>query len=137
MAKKTERPWGEFEVLSEFQVDTDMYSDLPGTDVVIKKLTVKPGKRLSYQTHKLRREKWVIVQGRGIVVKDDLERWVSKGSVVEIRQGVKHRIINKHTEVDLILVEVSEGQFDENDIERLADDYGRAKPKRKPAKAKR
>lgn len=137
MGKKTERPWGEFETLAEFKVDTDMYSDLPGTDVVIKRLTVKPEQRLSYQTHKMRREKWVIVQGRGILVKDDLERWVSKGSVVEIRQGVKHRIINKHTEVDLILVEVSEGKFDENDIERLADDYGRAKPKRKPAKAKR
>jgi len=137
MGKKTERPWGEFEILSEFQVDTDMYSDLPGTDVVIKKLTVKPGKSLSYQTHQKRREKWVVVQGRGKVVKNDLETWVSKGSVVEIRQMAKHRIINNHTEVELILVEVSEGKFDENDIERISDEYGRAKPKRKPAKAKR
>jgi mannose-6-phosphate isomerase-like protein (cupin superfamily) len=128
---KEERPWGEFEVLAEFNVDTDMYSDLEGTDVVIKKITVKPGQRLSYQSHEQRREKWVFVQGRGVVVKDDQESWVSKGSVVQIRQGVKHRIQNKHESVDLVFVEVCEGTFDEKDIIRYSDDYGRAKPPRK------
>jgi len=135
MAKNTKdkekRPWGEYEVLAEFEIDDDVYSDLNGKDVVIKKITVKPGERLSYQSHTKRREKWVFVQGRGIVVKDDQETWVSKGSVVQIRQGVKHRVQNKHEELDLIFVEISDGEFDEKDITRYSDDYGRAKKPRK------
>jgi mannose-6-phosphate isomerase-like protein (cupin superfamily) len=125
-----EREWGSFEVIGEFEIDNDIFSDLKGADVVIKKISVNPGEILSYQSHEKRRETWLIVQGRGIVIKDGLETWVSKGSQVRIKQGAKHRIKNTETELPLIFVEVCEGVFDEKDIIRYEDKYGRKDKKR-------
>ena len=53
-----ERPWGSFEILSEFEIDNLAFSEEQGYEVVIKKIVVKPGQRLSYQFHKKRKEKW-------------------------------------------------------------------------------
>jgi len=104
-------------VLSEFVTDDG--------EVVIKKIIVKPNQRLSYQSHQKRDERWFFVQGSGVVVKDDAEYPVKQGSVIEIPVGAKHRAANSDSITNLIFVEVSEGKFDENDITRHEDDYGR------------
>jgi mannose-6-phosphate isomerase-like protein (cupin superfamily) len=113
-----ERPWGTFEVLHEFnQADK--------SEVVIKKITVHPGKRLSLQSHKKRREHWLVVAGEGTVVLDDEEVKVSADHKILVNLGTKHRIINNHPKDNLIFIEVSLGEFDENDIVRYEDDFGR------------
>lgn len=120
-----ERPWGSFEVIKEFEVE-EGYTDFPGQEIVIKKIIVKPGQMLSYQSHEKRRETWFVIQGHGKVMKDDEEILVSKGSVTLIKERTKHRIGNTSNNLNLIFIEISEGNFDENDIVRYSDDYGRA-----------
>jgi len=107
------RPWGGYEVLS----------DAPTHKV--KRLTVDPGQRLSYQRHAHRAEHWFVVGGEGVVTLDGEERPVAAGSAVDVPLGVAHRIASTGTE-PLVLVEVQHGtSFGEDDIERLDDDYGR------------
>ena len=109
-----DRPWGSFDVLA----------DEPHTKV--KRLTVKPGQRLSLQSHKLRDEHWVVVAGTAEVTLDDKTLGLSYGQHVYVRRGVKHRIANKGS-VPLEIVEVQTGDaFPEEDIERFEDDYHRA-----------
>lgn len=50
---------------------------------------------------------------------------VAKESKIHVPLKTKHRIINTHSEKHLIFIEVSMGEFDENDIERFEDDFGR------------
>jgi len=128
------REWGTFEVIGEFEIDNDIFSSIRGADVVIKKITVNPGEILSYQSHEKRKETWLIVQGRGIVIKDGLETHVSKGCIVKIKPKIKHRIKNTEVDLPLIFVEVCEGIFDEKDIIRYEDKYGRAETKSKSRK---
>jgi mannose-6-phosphate isomerase-like protein (cupin superfamily) len=114
------RPWGSFEILSQFPVSE------PGfTDVCVKRLTVKPEKRLSYQSHKQRNEHWFFVQGEGKVILNDKEIAVKVGSFVDIKIGDKHRVVNTSKDVDLIFIESQTGHYDEADIERFEDDFGR------------
>lgn len=115
-----ERPWGKFEILTQFKIDGGKERD-----VCVKKHTVKPGARLSYQSHQQRSEHWFFVQGEGRVVLNDMEHHVRPGSSVEIPMGAKHRIINTSDKEELILIEITTGHFDENDIQRFEDDYGR------------
>jgi len=111
-----ERPWGKFEVL---------YS---GFDTKVKRITVNPGHRLSYQYHHKRSERWVVVSGKGIFTLDDtVIDDVESGDVLNIPVGAKHRIENNGTE-PLVFVEVQLGEsFEENDIVRISDDYSRIK----------
>jgi mannose-6-phosphate isomerase len=113
------RPWGSYEILSEFKVNQ------PGfLDVCVKKITVKPKARLSYQVHKQRAEHWFVVEGQGTVILNGAEIPVSVGSSVDIKIGDKHRAINTSETQDLIFIETQTGHYDEADIERLEDDYG-------------
>jgi mannose-6-phosphate isomerase len=107
------RPWGGYEVLS----------DVPSHKV--KRLTVEPGQRLSYQRHAQRAEHWFVVGGEGVVTLDGVERAVATGSAVDVPIGTAHRIQSTGSE-PLVFVEVQLGTyFGEDDIERLDDDYGR------------
>ena len=65
------RPWGGYEVLS----------DAPTHKV--KRLTVEPGQRLSYQRHSHRSEHWFVVGGEGVVTLDGVERRVSAGDAID------------------------------------------------------
>jgi mannose-6-phosphate isomerase-like protein (cupin superfamily) len=67
------------------------------------------------------------VPGRGTVILDGEPNVVVSGSGINIPVGTKHRVINDNETQDLVFVEISSGQFDEDDIERYEDDYGRAK----------
>src|ERR1700728_4828782 len=107
------RPWGGFEILS----DADSHK--------VKRLTVEPGHRLSYQRHAHRSEHWFIVRGTGQVTIDGRSHSVHPGTAVDVPLGVAHRIENSGSE-PLVFIEVQHGiSFDEDDIERLEDDYGR------------
>lgn len=114
MTNMTERPWGGYRILA-------------GTDAAaVKILTVNPGARLSLQVHQLRSEEWTPVSpGLKAQVGDEIIE-LTPFCTYRIPVGAVHRIINDSTEVGHI-VEVLFGVYDEEDIERLEDDYGRGK----------
>ena len=113
MLEKSERPWGRYEVLQE------------GATYKVKSIHVNPGKRLSYQRHQKRSEHWYITQGNGEVTLDGKVELVSPGSIIQVPQGMLHRISNTGS-TELIFVEVQTGSyFGEDDIERVEDDFGR------------
>ncbi len=114
-----ERPWGNFTVLSEMQEQGT------SNDVIIKRLEVYPGKRLSYQRHKFRAEHWFAVSGQGLAVVNDVNMALEPGKSVQIAIGDKHRLDNREGTEPLIVIEVITGVFDEYDNERLDDDYNR------------
>ena len=109
----SQRPWGGYVVL----VDE--------ADHKVKSLVVKPGKRLSYQTHAKRSEHWFIVRGHGAVTLDGDVQRVGPGDAIDVSVGTAHRIENDGEE-ELLFIEVQHGEsFAEDDIVRLEDDYGR------------
>ena len=113
MLEKSERPWGRYEVLQE------------GATFKVKSIYVTVGKRLSYQRHQKRSEHWYVTQGSGEVTLDGKISPVSPGSVIEVPQGVLHRVHNTGN-IELIFIEVQTGTyFGEDDIERVEDDFGR------------
>ncbi len=108
------RPWGSYLVLD----------DEAGHKV--KRITVQPGCRLSYQRHSRRSEHWFVVSGRGTVVLDGVEHPVSAGTAIDVPVGTAHRMQNAG-ETELVFIEVQHGDyFGEDDIARLEDDYGRS-----------
>lgn len=115
------RPWGEFETLSHEKVKDDSGVQ---SDLVIKKITVHPGKRLSYQSHVGRNENWNFLSGEGVATLEGKEVKVKSGSNILVKKGQKHRISNIGNS-DLVFIEESTGDFDEDDIIRYEDDFGR------------
>jgi mannose-6-phosphate isomerase len=109
-----ERPWGNYTVL---------YSD---ETCQVKKLVVNPGKRISLQSHKFRAEHWFVVRGQGITQLDGAEIILNPGDSIDIPIESKHRI-SCNSEMDLVFIEVQTGSsFEEDDIVRYQDDFGRS-----------
>jgi glycosyltransferase involved in cell wall biosynthesis len=114
-ARKASPPWGKWEVL----LDEPNYK--------VKRITVLPGKRLSYQKHSKRKEHWMVVEGMAVVTLDDKEICLKKGETVDIPQEAAHRIANRENK-QMTFIEIQQGEyFGEDDIVRLEDDYGRAR----------
>ena len=114
LSECTERPWGWY--ASTFAVE----------GFKTKVFVVKPGQRLSLQSHNHRKELWSIVAGEGICTVDEKQIPVAKDSFVVIPQGAKHRIENSSISDDLVISEVQVGDIlSEEDIVRYYDDYGR------------
>jgi mannose-6-phosphate isomerase len=91
----------------------------------VKQITVTPGKRLSYQTHKFRSEHWFIVSGHATVVLDGATIELDAGGSVDIHVGQAHRCENMGSE-PVVFIEIQTGTyFGEDDIVRLEDDFGR------------
>jgi mannose-6-phosphate isomerase len=108
-----ERPWGSWHVLDE------------GPGYQVKRLVVHSGGRLSYQTHALRAEHWIVAHGTATCVLDGDTVEVKAGGFVDVPVGTPHRIANLHDD-DLVVIEVQRGTYlGEDDITRLEDDYGR------------
>ena len=108
------RPWGGYEVIGT------------GPGYQIKLITVNPGQRLSLQRHRQRTEHWLVVHGLASTVIGEQVRELTAGGTAEVSVGTVHRISNPG-ENPLTIVEVQFGDsFDEDDIERFEDDYGRA-----------
>jgi mannose-1-phosphate guanylyltransferase/mannose-6-phosphate isomerase len=116
------RPWGTYRVLSK------------GDRQKIKKIEVAPGKRLSLQYHVHRSEHWVVVRGTALVTicdhgEDALgkEIFVHEGESVFVPKGKLHRLENPG-KIPLEIIEVQIGEYvGEDDIERVEDDFKRAK----------
>ena len=107
-----ERPWGSFRQLTHNQLTT------------VKVHRVKPGEATSWQSHNQRSEFWYIISGDGKVLIGDKKCEVTSGAEYNVPVGTKHRWIAGLS--GIILVEVATGNFDEEDIIRYADKYGRA-----------
>ncbi len=107
-----ERPWGWFETLGQ------------GEGYLVKRLCIHAGRRLSRQRHRHRCEHWVVVAGTGELECDGAMVPAAAGTSLFIPLGAVHRASAGNQ--DLLIIEVQRGeQLSEDDIERLADDYGR------------
>jgi mannose-6-phosphate isomerase-like protein (cupin superfamily) len=110
-----ERPWGSFTVLDD-----------DPSDHKVKRIVVKPHKRLSYQRHAKRAEHWLVVRGQARVTLEGDIHDVGAGQAIDVPLGVAHRVENVGDD-DVVFIEVQlGGYFGEDDIVRLADDFGRA-----------
>lgn len=110
-----ERPWGTYEVL----LDEPFYK--------VKRIVVKPGKRLSYQSHVHRDEHWTIVRGNGTITLNDVNIPCISGQHFHIPRFAKHRIQADPDHGGLVFIEVQTGDYTgEDDIVRYEDDFGRA-----------
>ena len=109
---REERPWGEF---VEFTRNT------PST---VKILTVKAGESFSLQTHSKRDEFWRVISGDGTIEINGSNVPVQTGNNHFVPRSATHRITAGST--DVVILEISFGDFDEKDITRLEDKYGRS-----------
>ncbi len=108
----TERPWGDFQQFTLNEATT------------VKIITVSPGERLSLQTHEHRAEFWQVLDGPLEVTVGEQTWSAQPGEQVWVPQGAVHRIGNSAGSPGRIL-EIGYGEFDEDDILRLEDDYQR------------
>lgn len=109
-----ERPWGNWRVVDA------------GDGFAVKRITVRPGAKLSLQYHRGRDEHWIVVAGQARVTRGDAQLDLGANETVFIPNGAKHRIENIGAS-DLVFVEVQMGDLlDEADIVRIEDDYQRA-----------
>jgi mannose-1-phosphate guanylyltransferase/mannose-6-phosphate isomerase len=91
----------------------------------VKRITVKPGARLSLQKHFHRAEHWVVVRGTALVERDGESTLLRENESIYIPIGASHRLENPG-KLPLHLIEVQSGAYlGEDDIVRLADNYGR------------
>lgn len=112
LPKRTDRPWGFYELLAEAPNRLD------------KRLTVFPGCRLSLQRHTERSEQWEILSGTAEITLNDVRHTLRAGESIEIPAYAWHRLANESF-YPLIIHEIQLGNPDETDIERREDDYGR------------
>lgn len=107
------RPWGTYSVLE----------DKPGYK--IKKIMVKPGKRLSLQKHYHRNEHWIVVSGTATVTVEEKTYIVRENESTYIKAGEIHRLENQG-KIPIVLIEAQVGSYTgEDDIVRIEDDYKR------------
>lgn len=121
MKSITKRPWGEFEILDRFSLGKLENK----TEIVIKKISVNGGSELSLQSHAKRCEQWNVICGKGEFIIGDKKTSVKVGDCAYVPQGKKHRMINGDKTKPLVVIEVDRGLFEERDIVRYRDDYGR------------
>ena len=107
------RPWGTYTILE----DANGYK--------IKRIEVKPGKRLSLQRHKHRNEHWIVVSGKATVTINEDTFTLNENESTYIKAGDIHRLSNDTNE-PLVIIEAQVGSYTgEDDIERLDDDFKR------------
>jgi len=108
------RPWGSYDSIDH----ADRYQ--------VKRITVKPGHKLSVQMHHHRAEHWVVVSGTAKVLLGEKEVLLTENQSVYIPVGVVHALENPG-KIPLELIEVQSGAYlGEDDIVRFEDRYGRA-----------
>ena len=90
-----EKSWGSFRVL-----------DVSEESMTIK-VTLNPGHRMNYHSHKHRDEIWVVTSGSGYAIVDDISRDIRPGEVITMTAGYRHSVVAKTT---LQLVEVQLGR---------------------------
>lgn len=112
--RRVYRPWGWYEGVHE------------GERFQVKRITVRPGEKLSLQKHFHRAEHWVVVNGTAEVTVSGEQRLLGENQSVYIPLGAVHRLANPG-KVPLNLIEVQSGPYlGEDDIVRFEDAYARA-----------
>ncbi len=107
------RPWGSFRRFNQNSIST------------VKIITINPDGVLSLQSHAKRSEFWRVVYGSGAFFVDGIEHKAERGSEQYVPSGVKHKMSAGKEGMEVL--EIGIGQFDENDIIRYEDIYGRVK----------
>lgn len=108
------RPWGKYDSIDN------------GERYQVKRITVKPGEKLSIQMHHHRAEHWIVVSGTANVTVDGKDTLLSENQSVYIPLGAVHALENPG-KIPLELIEVQSGSYlGEDDIVRFSDRYGRA-----------
>ena len=111
------RPWGSYDSIDS------------GARFQVKRITVKPGEKLSVQMHHHRAEHWIVVSGSANVTIDDSTQLVTENESVYIPIGAVHALENPG-KIPLELIEVQSGAYlGEDDIVRFSDRYGRVEKK--------
>lgn len=111
--RKVFRPWGHYD-----SVDA-------GRRFQVKRISVKPGHKLSLQMHYHRAEHWIVVKGTALITCGEEVKLLTENQSTYIPVGVKHRLENPG-KVDLEIIEVQSGSYlREDDIVRFDDTYGR------------
>jgi mannose-6-phosphate isomerase-like protein (cupin superfamily) len=105
------RPWGSFKVIGKFS-----------GRITVKIVKINPNSRLSLQYHEHRDEEWTVLSGRATATVGDRKYHMNVGDRATAFRAWKHRL---ESDIGSELLEVSYGDFDEEDIVRLGDDYGR------------
>ena len=113
--QREDRPWGSYEVLTR------------GPGFQVKRLSVKPERRLSYQWHRHRAETWTVARGIAKVTINGNDQMLGPAETVHVPRTHKHRIENPSSIEPLEIIEVQTGDYlGEDDIVREDDDFGRA-----------
>ena len=108
------RPWGRYDSIDN------------GERYQVKRITVKPGAKLSVQMHHHRAEHWIVVSGTASVTNGEKTFLVTENESTYIPIGQVHCLENPG-KVDLEMIEVQSGSYlGEDDIVRFKDVYGRA-----------
>lgn len=108
------RPWGTYTILDE------------SNGYKVKRIMVKPGKRLSLQKHHHRSEHWIVVSGIAQVTRGESIYMVNANESTYIPIGEMHRLENVG-KIPLVMIEAQVGEYvGEDDIIRLEDDFKRS-----------
>ena len=107
------RPWGSYTVLEK------------GAGYKIKRIMVKPGAKLSLQLHRRRSEHWVVISGTARVTREKEVFLIQCHQSTYIPVSAQHRLENPGP-TPLQIIEIQNGEYlEEDDIERIEDDYNR------------
>jgi len=107
-----ERPWGNFKQFTHNTLST------------VKIVFVKKGEAFSLQYHNDRTEFWKILSGTPEITIGESVIQAKKGDEFEIPPKTNHRARSVDTDTEIL--EISSGNFNEEDVIRLEDKYGRA-----------
>lgn len=111
--REVHRPWGKYDSVDQ------------GERYQVKRITVKPGAKLSVQMHHHRAEHWVVVSGVARILNGDDTFLLSENESTYIPIGAVHALENPG-KLPLEIIEVQSGSYlGEDDIVRLEDRYGR------------
>lgn len=111
------RPWGSYDSIDN------------GARFQVKRITVKPGEKLSVQMHHHRAEHWIVVAGTAKVTNGEQTLLLCENQSTYIPVGVIHALENPG-KIPLELIEVQSGTYlGEDDIVRFSDRYGRVETK--------
>ncbi len=107
-----ERPWGSFKQFANNQ------------NCTVSLMTVRPGERLSLQSHSRRSELWIVIDDEALIqVGEEIKKYKA-GNEIWIPVNEKHRLSCKGDQPVRVL-EVAFGKWEQKDIERYSDDYER------------
>ena len=113
MHREVFRPWGSYDSIGN------------GDRFQVKRITVKPGAKLSLQMHHHRAEHWIVVSGTAQITNGEKEYLLTENQSTYIPLGVVHSLANPG-KVPLELIEIQSGSYlGEDDIVRFEDRYGR------------